>query len=65
VSLPRSRSTWAGVASQAFFAAFAVRRLRDARRSGDRLDLADALANVLVLATGTAVLVRQMRKDRS
>jgi len=54
-----------GLASQALFAVFTVRRLRDARRTGDRWDVVDAVANVLVLVTGTIVLVREMRNRRS
>jgi hypothetical protein len=41
----------------------AVRRFRDARRTGDRIEAADAIANAAVVVTGTVLLVRSLRRD--
>ena len=41
----------------------AIRRFRDARRTGDKLEVADALANAAVVVTGTILLVRSLRGD--
>ncbi len=38
---------------------------RDTRRTGDNLEVADALANAAVVGTGTAILLRSLRWDRS
>jgi hypothetical protein len=43
---------------------FAVRRFRDARRTGDKLEVADALANAAVVVTGAAILLRSLRGGR-
>jgi hypothetical protein len=40
----------------------AVSRLRQAREDGDRLELADALLNTVVLVTGTIIIIRRLRR---
>ena len=40
----------------------AVSRLRQAREDGDRLELADALLNTIVLVTGTIIIIRRLRR---
>jgi hypothetical protein len=40
----------------------AIQRLLQARDDGDRFELVDALLNVLVLVTGTIVIVRRLRR---
>jgi hypothetical protein len=40
----------------------AVRRFRDARRTGDKLEVADAIANAGVVITGLVLLIRSLRR---
>jgi hypothetical protein len=40
----------------------AISRLRQAREDGDRLELADALLNTVVLVTGTIIIIRRLRR---
>jgi hypothetical protein len=40
----------------------AIQRLLQARDDGDRVELLDALLNVIVLVTGTIVIVRRLRR---
>ncbi len=39
----------------------ALKRLRQAREDGDRLELVDALLNGIVLVTGTIIIIRRLR----
>ena len=39
----------------------ALKRLRQAREDGDRLELADAVLNGIVLVTGTIIIIRRLR----
>ncbi|RCW39123.1 hypothetical protein DFQ14_11815 [Halopolyspora algeriensis] len=50
------------VASQVAAAAGLRSKIREARRDGDRLALADSLITVLSVITGTALAVRTLRK---
>ncbi len=43
-------------------AASVVIALRRARRSGDKLELADALVSALAVITGVLLLIRRLRK---
>ena len=40
----------------------ALSRLKQAREDGDRLELADALLNTVVLVTGTIIIIRRLRR---
>ncbi len=39
-----------------------VRRLKDARREGDTLQLADAVVSAAAIVTGVALLARELRR---
>ena len=43
----------------------AISRLRQAREDGDRLELADALLNTVVLVTGTIIIIRRLRRGEA
>jgi hypothetical protein len=47
---------------QAFIAKTVLQRVLHARREGDKLEALDAILNVAVLATGTFVLIRRLRR---
>jgi hypothetical protein len=49
------------IVGQVLVARTAVSRLRQARGDGDRLELVDALINVVALVSGTLVIVRRLR----
>ena len=49
------------IIGQVLVARTAISRLRQARGDGDRLELADALINVVALVSGTLVIVRRLR----
>ena len=49
------------IVGQLLVARTALSRLRQARGDGDRMELADALINVIALVTGTLVIVRRLR----
>jgi len=40
----------------------ALSRVRQAREDGDRLELADAALNAIVVITGTIIIVRRLRR---
>lgn len=40
----------------------ALKRLRQARADGDRLELVDAVLNAVVLVTGTIIIVRRLTR---
>ena len=40
----------------------AVARVRQAREDGDRLELVDAALNLIVVVTGTIIIVRRLRR---
>jgi hypothetical protein len=39
-----------------------VRRFKDARRTGDKLEVADAILNAGVVLTGMVLLIRSLRR---
>jgi hypothetical protein len=47
---------------QLFIARTVLQRVAHARRDGDKLEVLDAVLNVVVLATGTIVIVRRLRR---
>ena len=47
---------------QLFIARTVLQRVLHARREGDKLEVVDAVLNIAVLATGTIVLVRRLRR---
>ena len=49
------------IIGQVMVARTAISRLRQARGDGDRLELVDALINVVALVSGTLVIVRRLR----
>ena len=49
------------IVGQVMVARTAISRLRQARGDGDRLELVDALINVVALVSGTLVIVRRLR----
>ena len=49
------------IVGQVMVARTAISRLRQARGDGDRLELVDALINVVALVSGTLVVVRRLR----
>ena len=47
---------------QVAFAAMAVKQIREARETGDWLEILDAIASAAVVATGLALIVRNLRR---
>jgi hypothetical protein len=52
------------IAGQVLVARTALSRLRQARGEGDRLELLDALVNVVALVSGTIVIIRRLRSGK-
>jgi hypothetical protein len=47
---------------QVAFAAMAVKQIREARQTGDMLEVLDAVASAAVVVTGLALIVRRLRR---
>jgi hypothetical protein len=49
--------------TQIAFAAMAVKQIREARQTGDWLEILDAIASAAVVVTGLALIARQLRQS--
>lgn len=61
----KNAKTFASLAGTVFAARTALARVREVREDGDKLELVDAVLNIVVLVTGTIVIVRRLRKGRA
>ena len=57
--------TIASLVGTVFAARTAVARIREVREGGDVIELLDAVLNIIVLVTGTIVIVRRLRRGRA
>jgi uncharacterized membrane protein YhiD involved in acid resistance len=60
---PKSKtSMYISLGTTLFGVVSVVRRLKDARREGDTLQLADAVVSAASIVTGVALLTRELRR---
>ncbi|MDT0341233.1 hypothetical protein [Streptomyces litchfieldiae] len=55
-------SMYISLGSTLFGTVSVAKRLKEARREGDKLQLADALVSAAAIVTGVAILARELRR---